>query len=59
MRKIVLNTAKPIARDKSRPGIPVFTDAGTKLAVPSRGLTAGMADAWIANGSASPVGETK
>lgn len=53
MRKIVLNTPKPIARDKSRPGVPIFTDAGTRLAVPSRGLTAAMADAWIRDGSAS------
>ena len=53
MRKIVLNTPKPIARDENRPGVPVFTDSGTRLAVPSRGLTAAMADAWIADGSAS------
>ena len=55
MRKIILHTAKAIARDKKQPGRLIFTDAGTVLAVPSRGVTSDQADAWIANGTAAAV----
>lgn len=53
MRKIVLNTAKAIARDDKRPASLVFTGAGEVLNVPSRGLSAKQADAWIKDGTAS------
>lgn len=55
VRRIVLNTAKAIARDPSRPGLPIFTDAGTVLHIPSRGLTAAMRNAWLKDGSATAI----
>lgn len=53
MRQIILHTAKALARDKTRPGELLFTDAGTVLSVPSEGLTAEMAKAWVADGTAA------
>jgi len=52
MRQIVLHTAKAIANDPARPGVPVFNDAGTILKVPSPGLTVKQAGAWLRDGSA-------
>lgn len=54
MRHIILHTAKAIASDATRPGEFLFTDAGTVLAVPSEGLSAEQADAWIKDGTAAP-----
>lgn len=53
MRQIILHTAKPIASDPQRPGELLFHDAGTVLAVPSEGLTAEQADAWVKDGTAA------
>lgn len=55
MRQIILHSAKAIARDRARPGVSLFTDAGTVLAVPSEGLTAKTADRWIKDGSAGAL----
>lgn len=57
MRQIILHSAKAIARDRKRHGVRLFTDAGTVLPVPSEGLTARQADAWVRDGSASAVGK--
>lgn len=57
VRKIILHTAKAIARDPNRPGVLVFTDSGTELEVPSPGLTAKMRNAWLKDGSAAAIVE--
>jgi hypothetical protein len=55
--RIVLHAPKAIARDPDRPGVPIFTDSGTELAIPSLGVSAKMRNAWLKDGSAAAVDE--
>jgi hypothetical protein len=55
IRRIILHTAKAIARDPDQPGKLLFTDAGTELDVPSPGVTAKLRNAWLVDGSAGAI----